>query len=235
MSEKKYFEAAVRVPLEILRRAYRELSMTGDGLYVATGIKRNEKLLSLNVKFENKYSAEINAYPGNEGDKGYVEVVLFDSEGRECCSDPSYENIMGHFFLSDENMTFSINVLPEEKYVLVNRSVYDANADTNIVETIAVNADWLAHQLWWKETTPMNTLSGFLEEYTTEDVDAWYSKALFESAIAFSLTMPGSALQFEWAMDDDWKAEALLETMDKFGFNPKQMLDCLHKQRKEAE
>ena len=235
MSKEKSFEATIRVPLETLRRTYREINMTGDELYAKTGLKRNEKLLSLDVKFENGYSAELNAYPGDEHDRGYVEAVLFDAEGYECGTDLSREDVMGWFFLSGSGMTFSINVMPKEEYVLVNRSVYDAEADTNIVETMAVSADWLSHRLWWKETAPMNTLSAFLEEYTTEDVAAWYDAALLEGAVAFSFSMPGSALRFEWASDDGWKAEALLEVMDKFGFTPQQMLSHLRGKKVGAE
>ena len=49
MSKGKSFEATIRVPLETLRRTYREINMTGDELYAKTGVKRNEKLLSLDV------------------------------------------------------------------------------------------------------------------------------------------------------------------------------------------
>ena len=159
----------------------------------------------------------------------------FDAEGYECGTDLSREDIMGRFFISGSGMSFTINVMPEEKYVLVNRSVYDAEADTDIVETMAVSADWLSHRLWWKETAPMNTLSAFLEEYTTEDVAAWYDMALLGGAVAFSFSMPGSALRFEWASDDGWKAEVLLEVMDKFGFTPQQMLSYLRGKKEGAE
>lgn len=148
---------------------------------------------------------------------------------------PEPQRCMGRFFISGSGMSFTINVMPEEKYVLVNRSVYDAEADTDIVETMAVSADWLSHRLWWKETAPMNTLSAFLEEYTTEDVAAWYDMALLGGAVAFSFSMPGSALRFEWASDDGWKAEALLEVMDKFGFTPQQMLSYLRGKKEGAE
>lgn len=235
MSKGKSFEATIRVPLETLRRTYREINMTGDELYAKTGVKRNEKLLSLDVKFENGYSAELNAYPGDECDRGYVEAVLFDVDGYECGTDLSREDIMGRFFISGSGMSFTINVMPEEKYVLVNRSIYDAEADTNIVKTIAVDADWLAYYLRQNEDAPKDTLWGFLEEYTTEDVNAWYDTALLEGAVAFSFSMPGPALRFEWAMDDDWKAEALLETMDKFDFTPRQMLNYLRGKKESTE
>lgn len=235
MSKGKSFEATIRVPLETLRRAHREIRMTGDELYAKSGLKRNEKLLSLDVKFENGYSAELNVYPGDEHDRGYVEAILFDAEGYGCGTDLSREDVMGWFFLSGGGMTFSINVMPKEEYVLVNRSVYDAEADTNIVETIAVEADWLAYYLRQNEDAPKDTLWGFLEEYTTEDANAWYDAALLEGAVAFSFSMPGPALRFEWAMDDDWKAEALLETMDKFDFTPRQMLNYLRGKKESAE
>ena len=80
MSKGKSFEATIRVPLETLRRTYREINMTGDELYAKTGVKRNEKLLSLDVKFENDYSAEINAYPGEDEHTGFVEMILTDAE-----------------------------------------------------------------------------------------------------------------------------------------------------------
>lgn len=235
MSKEKIFEATIRVPLETLRRAYREINMTGDELYAKTGLKRNEKLLSLDVKFENGFSAEINAYPGEESGTGYVEASLFDADGNECFCEGGGNDVMGYFYFFNGEMEFLVAVFPEEKYVLVNRSAYDAEADTDIVETMAVNTDWLANWLWWKERAPVNTLSAFLEEYTTEDVAAWYDTALLEGAVAFSFSMPGLALRFEWATDDGWKAEALLEVMDKFGFTPQQMLNYLRGKKEGAE
>lgn len=236
MGKEKSFEATIRVPLETLRRTYREIRMTGDELYAKSGLKRNEKLLSLDVKFENGYSAEINAYPGYENERGYVETVLFDNEGYECGSDSGiFDDIMGCLSFADGENEFSVAVATEEKYVLVNRSVYDAEANANIVETIAVDADWLACYLRQNEDAPKDTLWGFLEEYTTEDVNSWYDAALLEGAVAFSFSMPGPALRFEWAMDDDWKAEALLETMDKFDFTPRQMLNYLRGKKESAE
>lgn len=235
MSKNTIFETTVRMPLETLRRVYREIRMTGDELYAKSGLKRNEKLLSFDVKFENGYSAEINAYPGEDEHTGFVETILTDAESDDRIWDTDGEDILSRFELSDGNMAFIVNVMPKEKYVLVNRSVYDAEADTNIVETIAVDADWLAYYLRQNEDTPKDTLWGFLEEYTTEDMNAWYGAALLEGAIAFSFSMPGPALRFEWAMDDDWKAEALLETMDKFSFTPRQMLNYLRGEREGTE
>lgn len=236
MSElKKSFNTTIRVPLEALRRVHREIKMVGDELYAKTELKRNEKLLSLDVKFENGYFAELNAYPGEGQDPGFVEVILLDAEGNERVWDTDYEDVLGLFSLFADDMAFSIDVMPKEKYVLVNRSVYDAEADTNIVETMAVDADWLAYYLRQSEDAPKDTLWGFLEEYTTEDVNAWYGAALLEGAIVFSFSMPGPALRFEWAMDDGWKAEALLETMDKFGFTPRQMLDYLRGEKEGTE
>lgn len=232
---KKSFNTTIRVPLEALRRVHREIKMVGDELYAKTGLKRNEKLLSLDVKFENGYFAELNAYPGEGQDPGFVEVILLDAEGNERVWDTDYEDVLGLFSLFADDMAFSINVMPEEKYVLVNRSVYDAEADYDIVETMAVDADWLAYYLRQSEDAPKDTLWGFLEEYTTEDVNAWYGAALLEGAIVFSFSMPGPALRFEWAMDDGWKAEALLETMDKFGFTSRQILDCLRSEKEGAK
>lgn len=235
MSKEKFFEATIRVPLETLRRAHRKIRMTGDELYAKSGLKRNEKLLSLDVKFENGYSAEINAYPGEDEHTGFVEMILTDAESDDRIWDTDGENILSRFEFLEGNMAFIVNVTPKEKYVLVNRSVYDAEADTNIVKTIAVDADWLAYYLRQNEDAPKDTLWGFLEEYTTEDVNAWYDAALLEGAVAFSFSMPGPALRFEWAMDDDWKAEALLETMDKFDFTPRQMLNYLRGKKESTE
>ena len=173
MSKEKFFEATIRVPLETLRRAHRKIRMTGDELYAKSGLKRNEKLLSLDVKFENGYSAEINAYPGEGEHTGFVEMILTDAESDDRIWDTDGENILSRFEFLEGNMAFIVNVTPKEKYVLVNRSVYDAEADTNIVETIAVDDDWLAYYLRQNEDAPKDTLWGFLEEYTTEDVNAW--------------------------------------------------------------
>lgn len=235
MGKEKSYEATIRAPLETLRRTYREINMTGDELYAKTGLKRNEKLLTLDVKFENGYSAEINAYPGDKEYTGFVEVILMDAEGNDRIWDTDGENILDRFALSDGDMTFNINVKSKEAYVLVNRSVYDSKADTDVVETMAVDADWLAYYLWQNEEAPKDTLWGFLEEYTTEDVAAWYDAALMEGAVAFSFSMPGPVLQFVWATDDCWKAEALLETMDKLCFTPQQMLNHLRGKKEGAE
>lgn len=97
MSKGKSFEATIRVPLETLRRAHREIRMTGDELYAKSGLKRNEKLLSLDVKFENDYSAEINAYPGEDEHTGFVEMILTDAESDDRIWDTDGENILSRF------------------------------------------------------------------------------------------------------------------------------------------
>lgn len=118
MSKGKSFEATIRVPLETLRRTYREINMTGDELYAKTGVKRNEKLLSLDVKFENDYSVEINAYPGEDEHTGFVEMILTDAESDDRIWDTDGENILSRFEFLDGNMAFIVNVTPKEKYVV---------------------------------------------------------------------------------------------------------------------
>lgn len=223
----------IREDMGRLLKVQKEVQLNGFDLYSKTGTKRNELLMSLTAQFPNGYAMDINVYPGEEYETGYIDLVLFDEHGQECtCALADGDNVIGKFEIQYENVEYCVRVFPERKmpYVFINRNVYTPDIDAEVTHTIAVDSGWLAYYLQENEEKGKRTITEYLTQYTSEDVERWFGAAVMEGAVAFSFSLANKEL--EWGTDDEWKAMALLDVMEQFSLSPAQMKAFLKNSKK---
>lgn len=224
----KRFSVTLREPMSSLQKLQKEIRMNGFDLYSKAGVKRNEMLKSWTAQFENGFTLDINIYPGEEYETGYIDLVVFDEAGQECtCALADSDVVMGQFEITFDKMEYLVRLLPkeDEQYVFINRNIYNPDMGAEMCHTLAVDASWLSYYLWENEEEGKRTLAEYLNEYTSEDVEAWYSAAVLEGAVAFSFSLGEKKLI--WGQDDEWRAQALLGLMEKLEVSPAQMKSFL--------